>query len=59
MQPDTDSSFQKLQPDQEIKPNATAMLGLIESMLKVDLDAPEAVLNSTSISDGEGGRILL
>jgi hypothetical protein len=32
---------------------------LIENLKKIDLDSPEAKLNETSISDGNGGRIEL
>jgi hypothetical protein len=35
------------------------LVGLMESLRKVDITSPEASLNSHSISDGNGGRIEL
>ncbi len=46
-------------PDQEIDPQAVELYNLIEIMRVVDLNAPEAEINATTVSDGNGGRILL
>lgn len=49
----TDVAVSKKSPKPQVNPM------LLKEMRKVKTDTPEAKLNKTSISDGEGGRIEL
>jgi hypothetical protein len=51
--------IQKPNTGQENTPDSAAVMELVKTMCTVDLSDPEATLNATTISDGQGGRILL
>lgn len=61
-QQDVDSTRQSRRPDSDTYLNnneSNDLVELIEALRAVDIDAPLAQLNATTISDNNGGRIEL
>ena len=51
--------YQQEDSNNNSKDTVSPLCEIINLMFSVELDSPEAELNATTISDGNGGRILL